>query len=170
MIDETIIKELNSRNGLFKFNDLLTFMEDTGITFINKGLKGPAAIATLDGIIVDVRNFVRYPDMVVYFIFIHEIAHMKRLQKYGKEWFMNQLSINDYDEFLIELFKEENLADRYASSVFYKLNGIIYPRSYTQQLYLKDKQKAYEPLAKTYYGKIKNDEKNYYKLLESFIL
>src|SRR6478609_11860763 len=115
MVDKTIREKLQSLDGEYKFNDLLTFMDETGIRFIDRGLKGPAAIATLDGVIVDVSNFNQYYDKVVFFIFIHEIAHMKRLKKYGKEWFLAQLSIEDYDVFLDELFKEEVLADRYAT-------------------------------------------------------
>ena len=170
MVEESIRIKLQSMDGQYKFNDLLTFMEDSGISFIDRRLAGPAAIATLNGVIVDVSNFNRYYDKVVFFLFIHEIAHMKRLNKYGKEWFLCQLSIEDYDVFLDELFKEEVLADRYACRLFYKFNKVIYPWYYTQQLDLKHKQIAYAPLAKSYFGKIKNDENLYNKLLESFII
>ncbi len=169
MVDKTIRKALKKRNGEYKFNDLLTFMENTGITFIDRRLNGPLSITTLDAIIVDVSNFYIMHDKVVFFIFIHEIAHMKRLKKYGKEWFLKQMSINDFDEFLTELFKEEVLADRYGCRIFYKLNGITYPWPLTQQLNLPEKQKAYAPMTKGYFGKINNNEETYRMLIQSFI-
>lgn len=169
MIDKEIIKAISKRNGYYNFNDLLTLMEKSGISFIARKLAGPIAIATLDGVIVDISKFEKIPDSVVFFIFIHEISHMKRINKYGKEWFLGQLSLSNYDKFLEELFKEEILADRYACRIFYRLNKFIYPWCNTQQLNLKHKQDAYEPLARSYYGKIKNDEATYRKLIQSFI-
>ncbi len=169
MVAQTIREKLQKLDGEYKFNDLLTFMEESGITFIDRRLNGPAAIATLDGVIVDVFNFYRYPDKVIFFIFIHEIAHMKRLTKNGKGWFLGQLSIENYEEFTRELFREEVLADRYACRMFYKLNGMIYPWSQTQQLNLPEKQKAYAPLTDSYYGKINNNEETYRMLIQSFI-
>lgn len=170
MIEKSIKETLSKMDGKYKFNDLLIFMEASGINFINRGLAGPAAIATLDGVIVDVKNIKNYPEKVVYFIFIHEIAHMKRIIKYGKEWLLSQLSITDYPKFLTEICKEEVIADRYACRMFYKLNNVIYAWSETQQLNLPHRQQAYAPLADGYYMKINNNEETYRKLIQSFII
>jgi hypothetical protein len=171
MIEESITETLSNMDGKYKFNDLLTFMEVSGINFINRRLAGPLAIATLDGVIVDVKNIKNYPEKVVYFIFIHEIAHMKRINKFGKDWLLSQLSIEEEELFLSEICKEEVLADRYACRMFYKLNNLIFPWTSTQQLNLPEKQKAYAPLViHGYYKKINNDEETYRKLIQSFII
>jgi hypothetical protein len=169
MVAQSIREKLQSLDGEYKFNDLLTFMEDSCITFIDRRLNGPMAIATLDGVIVDVLKLSHYHDRLIFFIFIHEIAHMKRLVKNGKGWFLGQLSIDNYQEFTSELFKEEILADRYACRMFYKFNEIIYPWNQTQQLNLPEKQKAYAPMADSYFGKINNNEETYRELIQSFI-
>lgn len=169
MVAHSIREKLQSLDGQYKFNDLLTFMEKSCITFTDRQLNGSMAIATLDGVIVDVFKISHYPDKLIFFIFIHEIAHMKRLIKKGKEWFLGQLSIENYQEFTSELFKEEILADRYACRMFYKLNGIIYPWNQTQQLNLPERQKAYAPMAGSYFGKINNNEETYRELIQSFI-
>jgi hypothetical protein len=170
MIEESIKKTLRKLDGVYKFNNLVTFMEESGINFINKPLAGMLAVATLDGVLVDLRNVANVPERLIYFIFIHEIAHMKRINKYGKEWLLAQLSIEDKELFLSEICKEEVLADRYACRIFYKLNKIIFPWTSTQQLNLPEKQKNYAPLViHGYYKKVNNDEETYRNLIQSFI-
>lgn len=170
MVEQSIKNALSKLDGIYKFNDLLTFMENSGIKFINKRLVGPMAVATLDGVLVDINNMKYCPDSLIYFIFIHEIAHMKRINKFGKEWFLAQLSIEDEELFLSEICKEEVIADRYACRIFYKLNKIIFPWTSTQQLNLPEKQKAYAPLViHGYYKKVNNNEEMYNNLIQSFI-
>ncbi len=170
MVAQSIREKLQSLDGEYKFNDLLTFMEESCITFSDRFLDGSVAITTLDEIIVDLSQLTYYPSKAIYFIFIHEIGHMKRLTKNGKKWFLGQLSIDNYEELTRELFREEVLADRYACRVFYKLNGIIYPWHHTQQLNLPEKQKAYSPMVDYLFRKINNDENKYRELIQSFIV
>lgn len=169
MIDETIKEALSKRDGKYKFNDLLTFIESTGITYKDRELCGPLAIATLDYILLDINMIDHYDDRLLFFIILHETAHYKRITKYGRNWLLEGLSIADYENFTNFIFKEEIIADRYACKMFYHFNKNIYSWENTQQLNLIEKQKAYAPLANLYFGKIQNNEEIYTKLIESFI-
>ena len=169
MIDESIKKALAKLDGKLKFNNLLKFIEDTGITFKDRSMTGPLGIATLDCIYLDINKLKQYEDKFVFFVILHETAHFKRITKMGRAVMLKNLSLDDFDELLTHIFFEEILADRYACRMFYHFNRDIYPWWYTQQLNLPSKQLQYHPLARNYFGKIQNDEKKYYELIEQFI-
>lgn len=169
MIDASIKKLLSKLDGKLKFNNLLKFIEDSGIVFKDRELKGPLGIATLDCVYLDINNLKRFNDRFVFFVLLHETAHFKRITKMGRAEMLNNLSLDDFDEFLSHIFFEEILADRYACRMFYHFNGDIYPWVQTQQLNLPSKQSEYYPMARNYFGKIQNDEKKYYELIEQFI-
>jgi hypothetical protein len=169
MIDESIKKALAKLDGKLKFNNLLKFIEDTGVTFKDRRMTGPLGIATLDCIYLDINQLNRYEDRFVYFVILHETAHFKRITKMGRAVMLKNLSMEDFDELLTHIFFEEILADRYACKMFYHFNRDIYPWSHTQQLNLPSKQLQYHPMARNYFGKIQNDEKKYYELIEQFI-
>lgn len=169
MIDKTIRDALSKRDGQYKFNDLLTFIESTGYTFKDRELHGILAFASLDYIMLDINMIDHYDDRVLFFIILHETAHFKRIRKKGKNWLLNGLSIEEFEPFTHFIFEEEILADRYACRLFYRFNESIYNWEHTQQLNLIEKQKAYAPLAEMYFGKIKNNEEIYNKLIETFI-
>ena len=169
MIDESIKKALAKLDGKLKFNNLIKFIEDTGITFKDMEMTGPLGIATLDCIYLDISQLKRYNDRFVYFVILHETAHFKRITKMGRDVMLKNLSMDNFDELLTHVFFEEILADRYACRMFYHFNRDIYPWSQTQQLNLPSKQLQYHPMARNYFGKIQNDEKKYYELIEQFI-
>lgn len=169
MVDNSIKVALAKLDGNLKFNDLIKFIEDTGITFKDRNLIGPLGIATLDCIYLDINKLNRHYDNFIYFVILHEIAHFKRITKMGKPVILKNLSLEDFDEFLNHIFFEEILADRYACRMFYHFNRDIYPWVQTQQLNLPSKQLAYHPMVRNYFGKIQNDEKKYYELIEQFI-
>lgn len=169
MIEESIKRFLLLRDGEYKFNNLVTFMEDSRINFMTRNLVSGFAIATLDGVVIDTNKMRNAPDWLLYFVFIHEIGHMKRINKLGKNWMIDIFSVEDYDMFLKGIFDEEVFIDRYASRIFYKLNKIIYPWDKTQQLNLPEKRKAYAPLVRPYFGNVNNDEATFRKIVSSFI-
>lgn len=170
MIDSTIIQKLSERDGKYNFIMLLEYMHDSGYTYENKKLLGPLAIATLNGVLLDMSTIDRYNDKLVYFILLHETAHMKRIDRMGKELMLANLSIEDFDTFTAHIFEEEIFADRYACRLFYHFNNEIYPWYETQQLNLKYKQDKYEPMARMYYGKIQNNEEKYNEMINNFIV
>lgn len=170
MIEQTIIDKLSERDGRYNFIKLLEYMQASGYTYVDKKLRGPLAIATLNGILLDMSTIDRYHDKLVYFILLHETAHMKRIGRMGKELMLANLSIEDFDEFTAHIFEEEIFADRYACRLFFHFNKEIYPWYETQQLNLKYKQEQYGPMARMYYGKIQNNEEKYNEMISNFIV
>jgi hypothetical protein len=170
MVDVTILEKLIERNGEYNFTKLVDYMLDTGFVYQDKKLTGPLAIATLNGVLLDMSVINRYHDKLVYFILLHETAHMKRIGRMGKDLMLANLSIEDFDEFTAHIFEEEIFADRYACRLFYHFNKEIYPWYETQQLNLKYKQEQYGSMARMYYGKIQNNEEKYNEMINNFIV
>jgi hypothetical protein len=170
MVDVTILEKLIERNGEYNFTKLVDYMLDTGFVYKDRKLKGPLAIATLNGVLLDMSVIDRYHDKLIYFILLHEIGHMKRIARMGKDLMLANLSIEDFDEFTAHIFEEEIFADRYACRLFYHFNKEIYPWYETQQLNLKYKQEQYGPMARMYYGKIQNNEEKYNEMINNFIV
>ena len=170
MIDIAILEKLIERNGQYNFTKLVDYLLDTGFVYQDRKLRGPLAIATLNGVLLDMSVIDRYHDKLVYFILLHETAHMKRINRMGKEMMLSNLSIEDFGEFTARIFEEEIFADRYACSLFYHFNKEIYPWYETQQLNLKYKQDQYEKMARMYYGKIQNNEEKYNEMINNFII
>ena len=170
MIDIAILEKLIERNGQYNFTKLVDYLLDTGFVYQDRKLRGPLAIATLNGVLLDMSVIDRYHDKLVYFILLHETAHMKRINRMGKEMMLSNLSIEDFGEFTAHIFEEETFADRYACSLFYHFNKEIYPWYETQQLNLKYKQEQYEKMARMYYGKIQNNEEKYNEMINNFII
>jgi hypothetical protein len=170
MVDVTILEKLIERNGEYNFTKLVDYMLDTGFVYQDKKLTGPLAIATLNGVLLDMSVINRYHDKLVYFILLHETAHMKRIARMGKDLMLANLSIEDFDEFTAHIFEEEIFADRYACRLFYHFNKEIYPWYETQQLNLKYKQEQYGSMARMYYGKIQNNEEKYNEMINNFIV
>lgn len=170
MIDIAILEKLIERNGKYNFTKLVDYLLDTGFVYQDRKLRGPLAIATLNGVLLDMSVIDRYHDKLVYFILLHETAHMKRIGRMGKELMLANLSIEDFGEFTAHIFEEEIFADRYACSLFYRFNKEIYPWYETQQLNLKYKQDQYESSARMYYGKIQNNEEKYNEMISQFII
>lgn len=170
MIDENILEELSKKHGRYNFNDLIQFIQNTGFNYRAKRLRGPIAIATLDGILLDMSMIYRYSDKMLFFIILHETAHMKHISKKGKDVILKDLSNESFRGLCDHIFNEEICADRYACRMFYKLNNEIYPWHETQQLNLENRQLQYEKMVNAYYGKINNDEEKYNSLISSFII
>jgi hypothetical protein len=170
MIDKKIIDKLIERDGKYDFIKLVQFMVGSEFVYKDRKLRGPLAIATLNGVLLDMSVINRYHDKLVYFILLHETAHMKRISRMGKDLMLANLSIEDFNEFTAHIFEEEIFADRYACRLFYHFNKEIYPWYETQQLNLKYKQEQYGPMARMYYGKIQNNEEKYNEMINDFIV
>ena len=170
MIDESIITELKSRQGVYDFDSLITYMENSGFTFKNKRLAGPAGITTFDEIILDLRELCMKGDKFMFFVILHEMCHMKRNAIFSNlDELINHYDIEDFDEFHNYFIKEEILADRFASILFFKLNKFPLPEQITQQLNLPSKQEEYKRVTRMFHGQIKNKE-SYYDFLEKIVI
>lgn len=170
MIDQEIIDELSKRQGKYDFIKLIEFLQSTNFIYKAKKINGlPIAIATLDCVYVDLNKLDAFGDKLVYFVLLHETAHMKRIAKFGHDWLLEKLSHKKFNKFLKHVFEEEIIADRYACLLFFLLNKEIFLWKDTQQLNLKHKQQMYEPMAKLYFGRIQNDINKYNELILEFI-
>lgn len=174
MVDNIIKTELLKRHGEYDFNELVKFIENTGFEYKSVGLRGPLGISTLDNIMLDIDSINNvgnmFGDKFIFYIILHETAHFKRIQKLGRNEMLGRLSNSNYNRFLDHVFEEEVIADRYATRLFYRFNKRIYPWSETQELNLIENQEIYETFARSYYGKINNDEELYTELINKFII
>jgi len=170
-VDKLIIEKLKNRNsGSNHFDIIFDFMEKSKIKFKDNRLYDVYAIATPDIIFLDIDKMMSdYTDMMISFIILHEMGHYKRIQKIGKANMLKYLSSNNFNFLHKYLVNEEMLADRYASSLYYKLIGDLFPRNLTQQLDKLYKQEQYRIAAQHLFGLIQNDEEKYNKLLNTFI-
>ncbi len=104
------------------------------------------------------------------FVIFHEVAHYKRIYKFGKDKLIEKLSIENFDNFFNFILCEELIADRYAMYVYYKLKKESFPLELTQNLHLEYNINRYRYVAVDFFDKVKNNEENYKKLMESFII
>ena len=172
MLDDDIKKFLleKSENSYLKFNLLYNWLTKINVTITNSKLKNASALSTFDTIYIDLNQLNQYyKDELIYFIFIHEIAHYKRMCKLGKDKILFNLSLNDFDLFSDSIISEEIIADRYASLLFYKFNGVLYPREHTQRLTENFFKTIYKKNTIKYFNVINNSEENYNNFIKKII-
>jgi len=163
-----LVENLSSKN----VDSLICFMENTGIKYYMADLRGPLALATFYGVYIDIDNIKSkgVSSMLMYFVILHETAHMKRIKKLGKKEILKQLSLNNFDDFFNHVLNEELIADRYGCYMYYNLTKNVYPKSMTQNLHIKEVADRYKSTARALYGQIDNDEKKYKELVNKFIM
>lgn len=138
----------------------------------NAKLNNALGLATLYGIYIDVDRMLHsnLPNKILIFIILHEIAHYKRMVKFGKEYYLNKLSRSDFEYFFEGVIEEEVFADRWASLMYYHLTGNLYPRDLTQQFdsdYIKSEYIAY---CRSIFNKVQNDEEKYKELIKTILV
>lgn len=153
---------------------LINFMENSDVEYHMADLRGPLAMATFEGVFIDLKRIMDRAWMddtrLIYFVILHETAHIKRMKKLGKKEVLRNLSLEEFDEFFEHVVGEELIADRYGCHVYYKLNNENFPTCMTQQLDIKLNQEKYRQTARGFFGRIQNDEKKYKELFEQFII
>jgi hypothetical protein len=170
MINEAIKKFLESKPPQLDFRCLVKFMEDSNIYFVDSWLVSAVGMTTLDAIHLDLNKLMHQTDSMIYFIILHEIGHHKKMMKVGRGETIRKLSSDNFEEFTLNMINEEILADRYASRLFYKFNGVPFPAQLTQQLELKERRVSYRKNTLQYFGVVQNDINKYYELLKNYIL
>lgn len=170
MIDEEIKTFLLTRNSRYNFTKLLDFIASTGFTYKSVKLQGLSiGLTTIDTIYLDLDKIEIYGDKMTYFVILHETAHFKRINKYGSDWLINNLSKPRIGKLIKFIINEEIIADRYACLLFNKFNNEIFPWNQTQQLNLKERELQYIPMVRLYHNKIENDINKYNELISKFI-
>jgi hypothetical protein len=170
-MDKSIGRILKKKNGGLDFTSLLKFMEESGIKFKNRKLRKVYGIATYQGVYLDMDKLVdHFNDRMIWYIILHEIGHFKRIEKIGKNKVIELLSHEDFDEFCNHIIGEEIIADRYACFVYFIFNKENFPREATQQLETPLRKLEYRGVISGLFGIIKNDEENYKKLFDSYVV
>ena len=170
-MDKSIAKILKRKDGELDFSLLLKFMKESGIKFKNRKLHKVYGIATYYGVYLDVDKLTdHFNERMIWYIILHEIAHFKRIEKIGKDKIIEFLSNEDFDEFCDHIIGEEIIADRYACFVYYLFNKEKFPREATQQLEKPLRKLEYRNVISGLFGMIKNNEENYKKIFESYIV
>ena len=125
------------------------------------------AMATFEGVYIN-TDIDEYNYNMIYFVFLHELAHYKRFVKMGIEYHMNQLSLEDWDMFKDSMVYEEMIADNYALHCYRVLNSKTYTGWY-QELHLAHNKDQYGHGVEFIFGQIENDKEKYLELLHSVI-
>lgn len=168
-LKNALIKTIKKQN----VDALISFMEDSDVEYHMAELRGPLAMATFEGVFIDLKRIMDRAwiddTRLIYFVILHETAHIKRIKKLGKTEILRNLSLEDFDDFFEHVIGEELIADRYGCYVFRKLNQEEYPSYMTQELHLDFNKERYKQTARGFYGQIQNDETKYNKLVNRFI-
>ncbi len=167
VLKEALVETLPNKD----ISDLVCFMENAGVKYYLADLNGPLALASYYGVYLDLKSIKQRgaSDLLVYFIILHETAHMKRIKKMGKKQLLKNLSSTDFNVFFEHVLGEELIADRYGCFMFYNLTKKEYPKYMTQQLYIKENADRYKHIARHLFGQVENDEKKYKELIDKFI-
>lgn len=167
-LKEALIENLPTKN----VDDLICFMENAGVKYYMADLTGPLALATFYGVYIDIKKIKSKAvgEMLMYFVILHETAHMKRIKKLGKKEILRNLSNKNFDDFFNHVLGEELIADRYGCYMYYNLTKQIYPKSMTQNLHIKEVADSYKSTARYLFGQIENNEDDYKKLVNKFIM
>ena len=167
-LKKALIENLPTKN----VDDLICFMENAGVKYYMADLTGPLALATFYGVYIDINKIKSKAvgEMLMYFVILHETAHMKRIKKLGKKEILRNLSNKNFDDFFNHVLGEELIADRYGCYMYYNLTKQIYPKSMTQNLHIKEVADNYKSTARYLFGQIENNEEDYKKLVTKFIM
>jgi len=99
-----------------------------GVEFINANMAMGAGGMTIPSkIYVDIDGILNRPSYNKYdlaFIILHELAHYKRIQKKGKDWYLDYILKSDEETYVIDTIFEEELADRWGKLMVNRLYNI----------------------------------------------
>jgi predicted metalloprotease len=171
MISENLKLHLLERDAksVLEFGMLVNLLDVSEYEFIGSRLMGPMGMATYRKVYFDMSRLGEVDDQLVFFVILHEYCHVLKIEKIGKEEMINQLSNENFDEFLNHIITEEILADRFASIMYYHYNKKHYPRYRTQMLEKQSEKDKYVYQVEDLFGKIK-DEETYDKMINLFVL
>ena len=169
-IMEISIKEkLRNYNDGFDLEPIIQYMENSGVNYVDKNLKGYLGIATIYCVYIDIDELKkRFNNKFIGYVILHETAHAKRIERMGLDNVIKMLSNDNFKDYSDHIIGEEVIADRYVCHIFKRLTGYNFPREATQQLNLKPNRDKYVESTKKMFGKITNEE-TYKQYLEQFI-
>jgi hypothetical protein len=170
VLKTALIKIIKKQN----VDGLISFMENSGIEYHMADLRGPFAMATFEGVFIDLKKIMSKvlidDTRFIYFVILHETGHIKRMKKLGEKEILKKLSLSDFEEFFEDIVGEELIADRYGCYIYRKLNNETFPIHMTQQLNLEFHKNKYKDSTRKIFGRIQNNKKNYNDLVNQFII
>jgi len=171
MISQNLKTHLLERSKFsnLEFGLLVKLLEESEYEFIGGVLNGPMGIATYRKAYFDLNRLDLTDDQLTFFVILHEYCHVLKIERVGKQGMVNQLSNENFDEFLNHIITEEIIADRFASMMYYCYNKRKYPKYRTQRLEEQSQKDKYVHQVGDLFGQIK-DEETYDKILNLFIL
>lgn len=170
MISENLKQLLESRaeTSDLNFRTLIEFLSSSEYHFIGTKLNGAKGFATVGKAYFNISEIERDDDQALFFVFLHEYAHLLRIDKMGKDKMIDFLSSKDFDSFAEHVIEEETTADRFGCFYFHKLNGKVYPNYRTQQLTNEKYRIGFKYDIKPFFGKF-GDEQAYDNMVKFII-
>ena len=162
--------EIFNASPYLRFERLIMYLEHLKIPVKNCNLIGCFGMAIDKGIFIDVEKiFTQYDARLVFFTILHEAAHYKTIQRIGKSQVVKMLAEEDFEVFANQIIDEEIIADRYASRLFLRMNGVPFPAYYTQQLDQSYYRDQYKKGIRSKLYKLVSTEEDYDNLWPRFI-
>lgn len=121
-----------------------------------------AGVSVIGGIYINKHINMLLPNKLIYFVLLHELYHYKYINKIGGDKLLERLSNDDYDSLCDYIYKEENMANKYAYIMYYHLNKFRFDNHIVVE------NKNVEKFANLIYRKINNKITNYNKLVEEW--
>jgi hypothetical protein len=171
LIDVEFIKFLDglkdeSAAPMVNFNELIELLERENIPVKAHNEGKFSGLATMYGLYFNLNHLVQNPNIIVYYIILHEIGHYKRFKKLGKSYILNSFSQDDFNKWANGVIDEEIIADKYAAFTYYKLTGKIIPEYCNQKLHLNYIRERYMCKLKETHVNVENDETKYKETLK----
>lgn len=165
---EEIILEFHMYCDL-DFRILLDIAEANEIEIEVTPVSGNYGVATPYGIYLSPELFTLEDYEEIYYIILHEIAHYLRIQKLGFDTHLKNLSVDNFPDFWTYILDEEKIADRWASYIFYKVNGRVLDINKTQNLSRQERKSRLLRDIYELFGRFDGTEESYKSLLKEFI-
>tara|TARA_R110000851_G_scaffold115810_5_gene241810 strand:- start:379 stop:918 length:540 start_codon:yes stop_codon:yes gene_type:complete len=176
MTFEDFIFKLNN-SSVLHFESILEIVNDSNIKITNACLSDDiVGLTTLDCIYIDIYDILSRLSVgeinlhKVFFILLHEIAHKKRIDKFGVDYHLNMLTTSDFKSFYEFIIFEELFADRWAALIFYFINQKKFHKSQTQELYITSNKELYITNLNTTHKLFKSVNFNYDEMIKHFLI
>lgn len=171
MISENLKQLLLQRdeNSELDFKGLVEFLENSEYEFIGGKLRGVLGVATVGKAVFDIDWLSIEDNQLIFFVVLHEYAHLLRITKMGKDKIVSFFAEEDFDKFLDHIVGEEIIADRFGALMFHHFNKEVFPRYRTQRLHEETRREQYGEQIGNIHGMV-TDEKSYDDMINLIIM
>ena len=174
---DEFIKRLNL-SSKFDFKALKIVFDGYGIEIKNSILIGDnLALTTIDkkihfnisklNVLINYNN-INGDDL--FFLIAHKLSHYIRIKKYGVDYHLSKLNVNDFEFFSSYLITEEISCDRFASLFFYVSKAFKYDGPFNRNFNLPSKYELYKKNLFFTYEKFLKYDFDYNKIINSYFI